>query len=317
MPKLVSSLVHAQIMLLNPLLKRMDLKAMRMLQDALGVLGATALAGGVAYQEEPFDEFDAAWAVPKNTRSEKAILYLHGGAYAAGCLAYAKGFGGLLAEEMGMRTLCVGYRLAPEFPYPAALNDALEAYRRMLEIYAPGDILLAGESAGGGLCYCLCLKLKALDLPQPSGIVAMSPWTDLTMAEDRYPDEGSSADPVLSVEGLKYSAQLYAGERAGEPTASPLFGDLTGLPPSLILAGSEELLLGDSVEMADKLNAQGSPCELHVEEGMWHVYVLYGIPEAKAALARIRDYAANQLWPLDNRGEGSWQRPAAGISPPG
>ena len=292
MPKLVSSLVHAQIMLLNPLLKRMDLKAMRKLQDALGVLGATALAGGVAFVDEFFDDFDAAWAVPKDVQSKKAILYLHGGAYTAGCLSYARGFGGILAEETGRKVLCVGYRLAPEFPYPAALNDALEAYRRMLKTYAAKDILLAGESAGGGLCFCLCMKLKALGLPLPEKIVAVSPWTDLTMAEGRYPAGAGSLDPVLSVEGLKYSAQMYAGERAGEPTASPLFGDLTGMPPSLILAGAEELLLGDSVEMAEKLNAQGSACTLHVEEGMWHVYVLYGIPEAKAALGRIRDYAA-------------------------
>lgn len=292
MPKLVSNLVHAQIMLLNPLLKRMDLKAMRKLQDALGVLGATALAGGVAYLDEPFDDFDAAWAIPKDGRSGKAVLYLHGGSYTAGCLSYAKGFGGLLAEETGRRVLCVGYRLAPEFPYPAALMDALEAYRRMLLSFAPQDILLAGESAGGGLCFCLCLKLKELGLPMPGRIVAVSPWTDLTMDPARYPGEGESADPVLSVEGLRYSARLYAGERAGEPTASPLFGDLAGLPPSLILAGGEELLLGDSVEMAQKLRAQGGACELHVEEGMWHAYALYGIPEAKAALARIRDYAA-------------------------
>ena len=291
MPKLVSSLVHAQIMLLNPLLKRMDLKAMRKLQDALGVLGATALAGGVAFEDELFDEFDAAWAVPKAVESGKAILYLHGGSYTAGCLSYARGFGGLLAQETGRKVLCVGYRLAPEFPYPTALDDALAAYRRMLKTYDAKDILLAGESAGGGLCFCLCLKIKELGLPLPEKIVAVSPWTDLTMAEGRYPAGAGSVDPVLSVEGLRYSAQMYAGERVGDPTVSPLFGDLSNMPPSLILAGSEELLLNDSVELAEKLNAQGSACELHVEEGMWHAYVLYGIPEAKAALARIRDYA--------------------------
>ncbi len=293
MPKLVSSLVHAQIMLLNPLLKRMDLKAARMLQDALGVLGATALAGGVSYVDEPFEEFDAAWAVPKGAEEDKAILYLHGGAYTAGCLSYAKGFGGVLAETTDRKVLCVGYRLAPEFPYPAALDDALTAYRRMLETYAPDDILLAGESAGGGLCYCLCLKLKELGLPQPGRIIALSPWTDLTMTREGYPAEGESADPVLSVEGLKYSALMYAGERVDEPTASPLYGDLSGLPESLIFAGSDEILLGDSVEMAKKLERQGCACELHVEEGMWHAYVLYGIPEAKAALERIREYTAD------------------------
>jgi epsilon-lactone hydrolase len=293
MPKLVSSLVHAQIMLLNPLLKHMDLKIMRKLQDALGVLGATTLAGEIDYLDEPFEAFDAAWAVPKDTASDKAILYLHGGAYTAGCLSYAKGFGGVLAEQTQLKVLCVGYRLAPEYPYPAALNDALDAYQRMLETYAPEDILLVGESAGGGLCYCLCLKLKALGLPQPSRIIALSPWTDLTMDQERYSGEVESTDPVVSVDGLRYSALMYAGERVNEPTASPLYGDLSGLPDSLIFAGSEETLLGDSVEMARRLEEQGSTCELHVEEGMWHAYVLYGIPEAKAALKRIREYAAD------------------------
>lgn len=292
MPGFVSSLVHAQIKLLNPLLKRMDLKAARLLQDALGVLGATALAGGVAYEEEPFEEFDAAWAVPKPLMPGKAILYLHGGAYTAGCLAYAKGFGGVLAELTRFRTLCVGYRLAPEFPYPAALEDALSAYRRMLEEYEPADILLVGESAGGGLSYCLCLKLKELGLPQPARIVALSPWTDLTVSAVRA--ECEPVDSVLTQEGLRYSAALYAGERLTEPTVSPLFGDLSGLPPSLIFAGSEEVLLGDSVNMAQKLKEQGCACELNVEEGMWHVYALYPIPEARKTLERIRAYLTGE-----------------------
>ena len=165
------------------------------------------------------------------------------------------------------------------------------AYQRMLETYAPEDILLAGESAGGGLCYCLCLRLKALNLPLPGGVVALSPWTDLTMSAERYPSDTTPADPVLSAQGLKYSAELYAGDRAGEPEASPFYGDLQGLPPSLICAGSGELLLNDSVEMAEKLRSQGCRCELHVEEGMWHAYVLYGVPEAKAGLELIRAFA--------------------------
>jgi len=292
MPKLVSTLVRAQIALLKPVIERMNLKSLRKLQDALGKLGTKALVANVCYIDEFFEEFEAAWARPTEPVPGKAILYLHGGAYTAGTLSYAKGFGGMLAEQTRREVLCVGYRLAPEYPHPAALEDALEAYRRMLERFCPEDIAFVGESAGGGLCYCLCLKLKELGLPLPGRIVAVSPWTDLTMDERRYPDEGESADPVLSVEGLRYSAQLYAGERVGEPTASPLYGDLGGMPPSLILAGAEELLLGDSVEMAERLRAQGSACELHVEEGMWHAYVLYGIPEAKAALQRIRDFAA-------------------------
>lgn len=310
MPTLMSGLLHAQIMLLNPLLKRMDLKASRKLQDALGLLGAKTLVSSVSYEDEPFEEFDAAWAVPKSSSPEKAILYLHGGAYTAGYLAYAKGFGGVLAETTGLKTLCVGYRLAPEYPYPAALEDALSAYRRMLETYDARDILLAGESAGGGLCYCLCLKLKEMNLPQPARIVALSPWTDLTVSSVR--SECESLDAVLSVEGLRYSASLYAQGLLNEPTVSPLFGDLSGLPESLIFVGSDEILLNDSVEMARRLSEYGSACELHQEEGMWHVYVLYGVPEAKAALDRIRTYAVGY-----HRRDHSWQKPAAGITPIG
>ncbi len=174
--------------------------------------------------------------------------------------------------------LCAGYRLAPEYPYPAALEDALSAYRRMLERFDAQNITLAGESAGGGLCYCLCLRLKALGLPQPGRIVAVSPWTDLTVPDRPCADLN---DPVLSAEGLRYSASLYAPGRLREPTVSPLFGELSGLPASLIIAGSDEILLDDSVEMARRLAAQGCACELHVEEGVWHAYVLYGIPEAR------------------------------------
>ncbi len=293
MPKLVSSLVHAQIMLLNPLLKRMDLKSSRKLQDALGAIGATALAGSVSFEDEPFENFDAAWAVPKTCAPGKAALYLHGGAYTAGCLAYAKGFGGVLAEETGLRVLCAGYRLAPEDPFPAALEDALCAYRRMLSKYPPEKILLAGESAGGGLCYALCLRLKALNLPQPAGVAALSPWADLTLRTARPEDQ--SADPALSREGLADSAALYAGENRFDPEVSPVFGDLRGLPPSLIFAGSGEVLLGDAVEMAERLREQGCRCELHVEEGMWHAYVLYPLPESKAALRRIAGFAEEIL----------------------
>jgi acetyl esterase/lipase len=165
MPKLLSNLVHAEIMLLNPLLKRMDLKASRALQDALGNLGAMALSGSVSYEDEPFDAFDAAWAIPSDPAPGKAILYLFGGAYVSGGLTYAKRFGGVLADATRRKVLCAGYRLAPENPYPDALNDALAAYRRLLENYDPSGIVFVGESSGGGLCYCLCMKLKELGLP--------------------------------------------------------------------------------------------------------------------------------------------------------
>ncbi len=288
MAKFVSNLVRAQIVLVNPLLKRMEVSAVRKVQDMLGTLGAKALASDVTYLDVPGFLFQAAWAQPSAPAPGKAILYLHGGSYTAGTLAYAKGFGGVVADKTGYSVLCVGYRLAPEDPYPAALEDALVAYRYLLQTCAPEDITLVGESAGGGLCFCLCLKIKELGLPQPARIVALSPWTDLTMDED--PDEEAVHDPVLSAEKLRRSAEMYAQGHLREPFVSPLFGDLTDLPPALIIAGSDEILLPDSTRMADRLRESGGACELHVEPDMWHVFAVYPIPEAKEALDRMRTY---------------------------
>lgn len=288
MAHFLSNLLRAQIALLNPLLGRMDIHKQRKLQDALGTLGAKALAGDVSYQDVTDLLCDAAWAEPKSPLPGKAILYLHGGAYTAGSLAYAKGFGGLLADKTGCRVFCLGYRLAPEHPFPAATDDALSAYRKLLETYAPEEITLVGESAGGGLCFSLCLLIKKAGLAQPGRVVALSPWTDLTLSSGA--DEEEARDPVLTTEKLRHSASLYAEGHLDEPAASPLFGNLTGLPPSFIIAGADEILLPDSVRMAERLRAHGCKCVLHVEKDMWHVYVLYGIPEAKAALARIRAY---------------------------
>ncbi|MGI6238442.1 MAG: alpha/beta hydrolase [Christensenellales bacterium] len=288
MARFVSNLVRMQIALLNPLLKRMDISTLRKLQDGLGALGTKAMASRVSYSDDKALPIEAVWAEPTVFTPGKAILYLHGGSYTAGTLTYAKGFGGVLADKTGYRVFCVGYRLAPEDPYPAALEDALCAYRYLLEDHAPEDIVFVGESAGGGLCYCLCLKLKEIGLPQPSRIVAISPWTDLTMSSEL--DEKERNDPVLSSEKLRTSAQMYAAGQLDVPTVSPLFGDLEGLPPSLIIAGTDEILLCDSVDMAERLKAQGCDCELHIEPDMWHVYVLYGIPEAREAVDRMRAF---------------------------
>lgn len=291
MPSLVSTLVRSQIKLLHPLLQNATLEQMRRGQDALSKLGLRAVRNSVRYRRLYFPRFDAAWAIPLEGRVCQAILYLHGGAYVAGTLPYAKVFGGVLAQHTGRATLCVGYRLAPEDPFPAALEDALTAYQRMLLRFAPQDIAFVGESAGGGLCFSLALKLKERSLPQPGQIVAISPWTDLSRTRDD--EELQRLDPLLSRENLLVSARQYAGGASlKNPLVSPLYGDLTGLPPSLIFVGSYEILLTDSVLLAEKLRNAGSVCELHIEEGLWHVYVLYGVPEAREAIKRLTEYLA-------------------------
>lgn len=286
MPSIVSTILRGQIKLLGPFIAGASLEQARRGQDAVGRMGSRAMEGSVHFHELRFSAFDAAWAVPLKGQVRRAILYLHGGAYTAGGLDYAKGFGSHLAETTGRAVLCAGYRLAPEHPFPAALEDALEAYKEMLTRYAPGEIAFVGESAGGGLCYALCLYLKQLRLPLPGQIIAISPWTDLLMERDV---SGQAAlDPLLDHGSLLSNALYYSGgEGRDNPLISPLYGDLRGLPPSFIIVGSHEILLDDSRLMQRALERAGCRCELYVEEGLWHVYVLYGVPEAREAIRAI------------------------------
>lgn len=287
MPDILSVWLREQFRLAKPLLKSLSIQADRAAQDKLGELKARSFGGRVTYTPVSLSHCEAEWAMSKQPAEGTAILYLHGGGYTAGSLAYARGFGGVLAEKTGRATLCVAYRLAPEDPYPAALDDAREAYLRLLsEGYAPEKLLVIGESAGGGLLLCLCHDLRARGVPLPAALVPISPWTDLTLSGKSY-DNNEHRDPSLYKEKLAYSAMLYAAGSLNDPLVSPLFGDFTGFPPMLVFAGSEELLLDDSVQLAERCRAVGVDCELVVEQGMWHVYVLFGVAEARAAVARI------------------------------
>ncbi len=289
MPSLVSTLVRSQIGLINPLIKSMGLDQSRKLQDGLAKLGKGPLAVQVKFKQVDFPDFSCAWAIPVRGRVRCSALYLHGGAYTAGTLPYAKRFGGELARTTGRAIFCVGYRLAPENPFPAALDDALTAYRHMLTRFAPEEIAIIGESAGGGLTFALLQTLKAEGLPMPAYAVAISPWMDLTM--QRTDPEREEKDPLLSREALLESAMLYAGGRPlDNPLVSPIHGDLHGLPPTLIFVGTDEILYGDSVALDEKLRASGVDSTLVVEEGMWHVYVFYGVPESKRAFSMIRSF---------------------------
>lgn len=294
MPSIVSSILRSQIKLLNPIIRGMTIEQSRKGQDAVGRIGSRAMEGSVQYKLIRFPMFDAAWAIPLEGRVSKAILYLHGGGYVAGGLSYAKVFGGHLAVTTGRAAFCVGYRLAPEDPFPAALEDALLSYQEMLTKFLPEDIAFVGESAGGGLCYALALHLKALGLPLPGKIVAISPWTDMVMARDV--SEEQKLDPIILFENVVEYAQMYAVDHdLKDPLLSPLYGDLAGLPPSLIIVGSYEILLDDSRLMEQALIRAGCKCRLHVEEGLWHVYVLYGVPEAKEAMRMISEFLDEEV----------------------
>lgn len=284
-----TKLLRMQLSIFKPFVNGCTIEAARTTQDKLGELMAHTHRNKVLYSPQIFHHFVGEWVVPKSQRGDAVLLYLHGGGYVAGDLDYAKGFGTILAAKYGIRVFCVAYRLAPEHRYPAALEDAMEAYDYLLSCgYENSRIFLCGESAGGGLAYALCLKRKQAALPLPAGIVAISPWTDLTASGASY-EINQDCDPTMTRERLAYYASLYADDLRN-PFVSPLFGELDHMPSSLIFVGGDEIMLDDAAGLHERLLAAESRSELVVTPEMWHGYPLYGVPEAKKDFEKIAEF---------------------------
>ncbi len=237
----------------------------------------------------------AQWVETPASRADRQVLYLHGGGYRQGTPATYRHFTWRLAHAARARLLALDYRLAPEHPFPAALDDALAAYRWM---QSPGArTLIMGDSAGGGLALALLLKLRDERLAQPAAAVALSPWTDLALTGASL-ESNAAADPMLNADDLPgFTADYLAGADARNPYASPLYGDPSGLPPTLIHVGSDEILRDDAIRMADKMRAAHCQVELLVWPRMPHVWHLLAsvLPEAKAAIADIGDFIERAL----------------------
>jgi len=227
------------------------------------------------------------WVRNARVTPRRTVLYLHGGAYVLGSTKVYRELTTRIVRAWSAQVAAINYRLAPEHPFPCATEDALDAYRALLEQgIAAKDIVIAGDSAGGGLALACVLQARDSGLPLPAQLVLFSPWVDLTVS-------GHSAaelkrDDILDAERLRASAEDYlAGERPTAPLASPLFADLHGLPPTLIQVTDREILLDDSRRLLDALHAAGSPADLRVWPGLWHVWQVFAglVPEADAALA--------------------------------
>jgi len=234
----------------------------------------------------------------RKARPGTEVLFLHGGAYSVGSFRNYGHFTWRLGKAARARVLALDYRMAPEHPYPAALNDALAAYCWLLDQGArPDRILLAGDSAGGGLTLALLLKLRDEGVPLPAGAVALSPWTDLATTGASLHTKADT-DPMLVASEIPHHAAMYlGGADPRDPYASPLYGDPRGLPPTLIQAGGDEVLLDDGVRMAEKMQAAGCDVELQVWPRMPHVFQLLAtvMPEAQAAVAEIARFARRVL----------------------
>jgi monoterpene epsilon-lactone hydrolase len=228
----------------------------------------------------------------------KVIFYLHGGAYAIGTAASSVGLASDLARRVGARLVTVDYRLAPEHPHPAAIDDAVAAYRGLLDSgVAASAIAIAGESAGAGLAAATLIALNHAGLPQPTGAVLMSPWADLTLSGDSISAK-AAVDPALTPEGLHRRAVDYVGD--GDRTAdlvSPIFADLTGLPPLLIQAGSHEILLDDATRLASRAAMADVAVRLEVTPGVPHVFQGFAamLDEGDAALTSAGEFLRAHL----------------------
>lgn len=293
---LPAKLVRSQLDFFKPLAANLSLEATRRGQDKLGELMEALHRRDVFVRDHDFGRFQGAWLIPKDELRQGVVLYLHGGGYTCGSLDYAKGFASTLADECGVRVFCAAYRLAPEHRFPAALEDALESYQYLLRKgYAARQILLCGESAGGGLIYALCLRLRELGLELPCGLIGISPWSDLTASGRSY-TENLEIDPSITPELLKFYAGCYT-DQPENPLCSPLFGDLRGLPPSLLFVGGDEIMLDDTRALHEKLLQSGCQSRMIVAPERWHAYVLYCLRENASDFETIGDFMTKVLSP--------------------
>jgi epsilon-lactone hydrolase len=235
--------------------------------------------------------------VTRHSREDRCVLYFHGGGYAIGSAKLYRDFTWRVAAAARASVLFFDYRLAPEYPFPAALDDAVSAYRWLTNRIEPRRIAFMGDSAGGGLALATLHKLRDDADALPAAAVALSPWTDLALTGASL-KTNAAADPMLNVTILPGLANYYlAGADPTHPYASPLYGDATGLPPILIHVGSDEILHDDAVRMADKLRAAGRDIELEVWPRMPHAWHLFArlVPEGRAAIAKIGSFLQARL----------------------
>ena len=241
----------------------------------------------------------AEWITPPDTSNGGVILYFHGGSYNSGSLVSHRSLVANIGVSTKSRLLNLEYRLAPEHPFPAAVDDAVTAYQWLLDNkISPNKILIAGDSAGGGLAIALPLKLRDIGVPLPAGMICLSPWTDLTCSGESWM-ENQKIDFMLNLESTRESAKVYLnGADPRAPLASPRYADLNGLPPILLQVGTDELILSDSTSFAEAARKAGVDVTLEIWDGMqheWHFAARY-LPEGRDALEHIGEFVEKDVY---------------------
>lgn len=238
------------------------------------------------------------WVKTPNSRDEFVILYLHGGGYVAGSAEIYRSLTSKIADEFNARVLAIDYRLAPEHPFPAALDDAVAAFGGLVaDNYDPSQIAIVGDSAGGGLSIATLMALRNTGQQQPACAVALCPFADLTISNETY-STLSSFDPSTNFNHIKRMASCYSGDNdPRNPAISPVFGDFSDLAPLLIQAAGRDLILGHAIRIYERATAAGAVCELDLWEEMIHVWHIYHsmVPEGAEAIEKAAIFCKAHL----------------------
>lgn len=291
-----------------------DIKKQRASQDRFSGLVTPSFA--IDAESVTIKDIPAEWIRPNFKHNQKhIILYCHGGGYTCGSLKYARVLAGKLAHNTGLAVFSFEYKLAPESPYPAALEDALTVWNYLMQLgYGAKDIVLVGDSAGGNLALELALRIKSKNRIMPKALILMSPWTDMTMSGESY-ETCKSADPMLTKEYIATCRYSFTGFNRdymnsdcnpdeqivfndkdfdySKPEYSPLFADYEGFPPILIQVGSNEILKSDSYRLYEKLLNSGVHAVLEEYEDAWHVFQMLPVKKATEALESVSEYIDN------------------------
>ncbi len=241
----------------------------------------------------------AEWLVPEGATRDAAVLYFHGGGYCSGSLDSHRGIAGRIAQAAGVPVVSLAYRLGPEDPFPAAVEDGVAAYRALVDSgLEPSRLAVAGDSAGGGLALATLVTLRSGGVTLPAAAVCLSPWVDLTQSAPSY-DEVGADDPMVSKGELDLLAAAYlGGTDPHDPTASPLFADLSGLPPLRIEVGGLEVLRDDALRLAERAGAAGVAVELVEWPELIHVFQAFPgelLPEADRSIRGIGTWLARHV----------------------
>ncbi len=262
-----------------------NLARQRSSQELLYKLITPAVA--VSHERVEIDGIPTQWSrADFPHRHDRIIMYCHGGGYTCGGLGYAGILAGKLVMHTGLDVFSFEYRLAPENPYPAAIEDAVTMWDHLMYMgYGAHDIIVVGDSAGGNLALELTLVLQSQGRQLPAALVLMSPWTDMTVTSSSY-EKYKDSDPMLTAEYVYGVRNAYAGGETDftNPSLSPLYADLVEMPPTLIQVGSNEILRGDSEDLYKKLHKNGCMTHLKVYSGGWHVFQMLPMPKAARAL---------------------------------